>query len=91
MNSFTATVTDGGQTSQQTITAFLPASLNFQYDGNGNLTNDGVRVFEYDLENQLIVVSVSAAWRSEFQYDGLGRRRVRKEYSWTGTAWNKTN
>jgi len=60
----------------------LPATVTFQYEFNGNLTNDGRRVFEYDYENQLINVFVASAWRSEFRYDAFGRRRVRKEYTW---------
>jgi len=33
----------------------------------------------------------AAAWRSEFKYDAFGRRRIRKEYGWTGSAWSLTN
>jgi RHS repeat-associated protein len=91
LNTYTATVTDNGQSSQQTVTAYLPSSVTYQYDLNGNLTNDGLRTFEYDFENQLTNVFVTAGWRSEFKYDGLGRRRVRKEYTWTGSAWSLTN
>ncbi len=71
----------------------LPATVTFQYEFNGNLTNDGRRVFEYDYENQLTNVYVASAWRSEFRYDALGRRRVRKEYTWNSGlgTWNLTN
>jgi RHS repeat-associated protein len=55
------------------------------------LTNDGRRVFEYDYENQLTNVYVAAEWRSEFKYDAFGRRRVRKEYGLSGSAWSLTN
>ena len=69
----------------------LPATNTFSYDGNGNLTNDGRRVFEYDFENQLTNVYVASAWRSEFKFDAFGRRRVRKEYGWSGSVWTLTN
>jgi RHS repeat-associated protein len=48
-------------------------------------------VFEYDYENQLANVFVASAWKSVFQYDAFGRRRVRKEYGWSGSAWTLTN
>jgi RHS repeat-associated protein len=90
-NTYTATITDNGQTTYQTGSAYMPANMNLAYDGNGNLTNDGLRSFEYDFENQLTNVYVSSGWRSEFRYDGLGRRRVRREYTWSGGAWSLTN
>ena len=90
-NTYTASAQDNsGRTSQDSVTVNLPATVTFQYDGNGNLTNDGRRVFEYDFENQLTNVFVASEWRSEFQYDGFGRRRVRKEYAWNG-SWLLTN
>jgi len=91
-NTFTATATDTyGRTASDTANFYLPATNSFTYDFNGNLTNDGRRVFEYDFENQLTNVYVAAAWRSEFKYDAFGRRRIRKEYGWTGSAWSLTN
>jgi len=42
-------------------------------------------------ENQLIVVWVTNVWQSQFVYDGKMRRRIRKEYTWSGSAWVKTN
>src|SRR5580693_6439612 len=41
----------------------------YQYDGNGNLTNDGNRSLSYDDENQLTQVLVSNQWMSQFTYD----------------------
>jgi hypothetical protein len=49
-----------------------------KYDLNGNLLSDGLRCFAWDDENQLISVWVTNAWRSDFQYDGRMRRRVRR-------------
>jgi RHS repeat-associated protein len=47
----------------------------FIYDPNGNLTDDGQRSFEWDAENRLVAVTIIATGhRSEFGYDGLGRR-----------------
>jgi RHS repeat-associated protein len=79
----------GGVTN--TLNSYLPSTLNFQYDGSGNLTNDGLRSFAYDVRNQLSTVSVAGQWRSEFAYDGLGRKRIEREYTWTGGAWQQTN
>jgi RHS repeat-associated protein len=91
-STYTATAQDtDGRTSTDTVNCYLPAAVTFQYDLRGNLTNDGLRTFQYDTENQLTNVSVAAAWRSDFIYDGLLRRRVRKEYTWSGGTWVKTN
>jgi len=91
-NTFTAIAQDTyGRTDTNTITAYLPATNAFYYDARGNLTNDGKRVFFYDDENQLTTVVVSNAWLSQFSYDGLMRRRVRKEHKWSGSAWTLTN
>ncbi|MGA2083749.1 MAG: RHS repeat-associated core domain-containing protein [Holophaga sp.] len=47
----------------------------FTYDLNGNLTDDGDRSFEWDAENRLTAVTITATGhRSEFGYDGMGRR-----------------
>lgn len=74
-----------------TITPNLPASTSLAFDSNGNLTNDGTRAFAYDSENQLTNVIVPGKWRSDFVYDGLSRRRIVRDYGWTGSAWNQTN
>jgi RHS repeat-associated protein len=86
-NTFTAIASDGSRTDTNAVTVSLPGSVTFQYDGNGNLTSDGRRAFEYDDANQLTAVQVTNAWRSEFKYDGFGRRRVRTEKVWQSSAW----
>ena len=43
------------------------------YDANGNLEADGVRSFEWDVEDRLLAVT-QGTLRTEFSYDGLGRR-----------------
>ena len=91
-NTYNATATDTyGRTASDSVTVNLPATLSFQYDGNGNLTNDGRRVLEYDFENQLTNVYVASGWRTEFRYDAFGRQRVRREYTWQSSAWVVTN
>ncbi len=74
-----------------TVSAYLPATVTFQYDANENLTNDGLRAFSYDDENELASVSVANAWKSDFTYDGKLRRRVRKESTWRSSSWVVTN
>jgi RHS repeat-associated protein len=87
-NVFTAIAWDSsGQTDTNTISVWLPATNTFAFDANGNLTNDGKKSLEYDDENQLIRVTVTNAWKSEFVYDGKLRRRVRTEFVWSGAAW----
>ena len=76
-----------GRTATDTVTTFLPASPSYTYDLNGNLLSESTRTFEYDAENQLVAVSVANSWRSEFVYDGLMRRRIRRDCTWTCTAW----
>ncbi len=89
---YTATASDSyGRHSTNTVTVSLATNVAFQYDGNGNLTNDGLRNFVYDDENELIQVSVSNAWMSQFSYDGKMRRRVRKEFTWQSGTWTQTN
>src|SRR2546430_4399128 len=79
-----------GRDSTDTSTVYLPASASFVYDSNGNLVYDGNRAFGYDDENQITSVLVTNSWKSEFTYDGKGRRRIRKEYSWKNSAWLQT-
>jgi RHS repeat-associated protein len=80
-----------GATATNTITVNLPSPVTLLYDNNGNLTNDGARTFGYDAENQLTNVFMPGQWRSDFIYDGLGRRRIVRQYAWSGGTWTKTN
>jgi RHS repeat-associated protein len=91
LTSYTATAADSlGRRSTNTVSVNLAASMTFQYDGNGNLTNDGLRSFAYDDENQLLQVW-TANWLSEFTYDGKMRRRIRQEFTLQGANWMQTN
>src|SRR5262249_48460893 len=90
-NTFTIIATNAyGVSTTNTSLSVLPSSISLLWDANGNLTNDGLRTFVYDSENRLTNVYVPNAWSTEFVYDGLGRRRIIREYAWTGT-WTKTN
>jgi RHS repeat-associated protein len=87
-NIFTAIARDSyGRTDTNVSISYLPSSISFTYDQNGNLTSDGSRCFAYDDENQLVSVWVTNVWRSDFVYDGKMRRRIRREYAWQSGAW----
>jgi RHS repeat-associated protein len=88
-NIFSAIAHDNyGRSETNVSTSYLPSSISFTYDANGNLTGDGHRCFAYDDENQLISVWVTNTWRSDFAYDGKMRRRIRREYLWQSAIWN---
>jgi RHS repeat-associated protein len=44
-----------------------------QYDLNGNCTSDGMRTYTWDAADRLVAV-VAGTHRTEFTYDGVGRR-----------------
>jgi RHS repeat-associated protein len=89
---YTAIASDSyGRRATNTVTVNIAANTTYQYDGNGNLTNDGLRNFVYDDENQLIQISVPNQWLSQFAYDGKMRRRIRQECAWQSGAWVRTN
>jgi RHS repeat-associated protein len=62
------------------------------YDDNGNLTDDGLRTYTWDAENQLVSINYKAQPSRSigFRYDGLGRRiaivvnGVESRYLWCG-------
>ena len=91
-NTFTAIAGDSlGRHDTNSITVNLPATNSYSYDLNGNLLSDGTRAFDYDDENELVRVTVTNAWKSEFTYDGKFRIRIRKEFTWESSAWVQTN
>src|SRR5581483_1131458 len=69
----------------------LPSTVTFAYDANGNLTNDNLRAFQYDAENQLTNVSIASQWQTVFIYDALNRRRVESNSVWQSGASVVTN
>ena len=92
-NTFTAIAKDSyGRVDTNVSISYLPSSISFTYDSNGNLTNDGRRSFAYDDENQLVSVivtnGVGSSTRSDFAYDGKMRRRIRTECLWNGSTWS---
>jgi RHS repeat-associated protein len=92
INSFTAVARDSlGRQDSSMVSVNLPTAVIFSYDLNGNLLSDGTRAFDYDDENQLIRITVTNAWKSEFTYDGRMRCRVERNFAWTGSAWQQTN
>jgi RHS repeat-associated protein len=74
-----------------TLVVNLPSTVNFQYDNNGNLTNDGTRIFTYDSENRLANVLVTGQYQTVYVYDGLSRLRIMSNYIWQSGAWAVTN
>ncbi len=87
-NTFTSIAQDSyGRQDTNAVTVNLPSTVSYIYDLNGNLTSDGTRGFDYDDENQLIRVTVTNTWKSDFTYDGRFRRRIRKEYTWQNSTW----
>jgi RHS repeat-associated protein len=69
----------------------LPQNVALLYDANGNLTNDGLRSFSYNSENQVTNVMVANQWKSSFIYDGIIRKRIKRDYAWQSGAWVLTN
>jgi RHS repeat-associated protein len=69
----------------------LPVAVSFAYDLNGNLTSDGQRVLEYDDANRLTAVTVANLYRTVFVYDGLSRRRIVRDYTWSSGSWQSAS
>jgi len=91
-NSFTVVAENiYGVSATNAFTVNLPATVSFQYDTNGNLISDGTRSFVYDAENQLTNVYVTNQWMTQFAYDGLRRKRIERDFAWSGSAWAETN
>jgi RHS repeat-associated protein len=91
-NSFSAVASDSlGRSDTNSVSVNLTPSVSYIYDSNGNMTSDGTKGFDYDDDNELIRVTVTNAWKSEFVYDGGGRRRVTKEFTWQNGSWSITN
>jgi RHS repeat-associated protein len=91
-NGYTTIAKDSyGRQDTSSVTVNLLATNSYTYDLNGNLTSDGKRGFDYDDENQLIRITVTNGWKSEFLYDGKFRRRIRREYTWASSTWRQTN
>ena len=61
------------------------------YDADGNLTNDGAFVYDYDAENRLVLatplVAVTGSLAVVSQYDYLDRRFLKEVYRWEAAGW----
>lgn len=92
-----ATDTSNNATSRNAVFSLAETGeRSFAYDANGNLMSDGQRNYEWDAENRLIAITYEGNTnRSEFSYDGFGRRvrvvektggvvRSEKHYVWDG-------
>jgi hypothetical protein len=84
---------NGSVSATNTTVSYLPASVSLSYDANGNLTDDGMRNFAYDDENELVSVWVANVWSNSFAYDGKNRRRITRRYIWSSATgnWQLTN
>jgi len=91
-NTYTAVANDSsGRIDTDVETVTLQQTNKYAYDLNGNMVTNGTRVLDYDDENQLIRITEPSVWKSEFTYDGKMRRRIRKEFAWSGSVWMQTN
>ena len=93
LNQLTALVVTntGGVTLSNSLVVMLPATVALRYDADGNLTWDGLLAYTYDCADELTAVTLTNAWKTGYVYDGLGRRRIRKDYTWSAGAWAETN
>ncbi|WP_038164428.1 RHS repeat-associated core domain-containing protein [Verrucomicrobium sp. BvORR106] len=104
-NAITVEATDANsnvKTNNYTVTVSAGADQELDYDANGNVLEqrDGsgtvLRKLEWDAENRLLSVQnagvpVAGTKRTEFAYDGLGRRVRHVEKVHTGSSWNTSN
>jgi RHS repeat-associated protein len=97
-NTFTTIAQNAsGKMVTNSSTSYLPSANTLLYDNNGNLTNSGgassasPTIYAYDNENQLTNVMVPGQWRAAYVYDGLGRRRIARDYTWQSGNWVPTN
>lgn len=92
----------GANSAQTDLTLFMPPAKpqSFLYDLNGNLTNDGYRVYTWDEENRLVAIETAPesvatgieSHRSEYIYDAQWRRIFKIDYTaWDGSAFAETN
>jgi RHS repeat-associated protein len=63
------------RTNNYQVTVPSGASKILSYDLDGNLTSDGEKTYEWDAANRLVSINyIEQPFRTEFTYDGLGRR-----------------
>lgn len=102
-NTFSVVATDGANkinTKNYSVTVSATADQTLEYDANGNttkvhagtITGPVTRLMEWDAINQLKAVQsaevlVAGVKRTEFTYDGMGRRVRQIEKEHNGTTW----
>lgn len=90
---FTAIATNAstGFSATDKVTNIWSSAITPTYDAYGNLKTFGNRIFAYNEENRLASVIVTNSStdskKVEFNYDGLGRKRIRKEFKWQSGSW----
>ena len=95
-NTISIVTRDATSTTETTRVVHMPPTNPqlLRYDLNGNLTNDGQKAYFWDEENRLTAIDsvVGPKRRSEYGYDGMGRRVQKADLSgWTGSAYATTN
>jgi hypothetical protein len=86
-NTFTAIAGDSlGRHDTNSVSVNLAATNSYIYDLNGNMLSNGRFGMDYDDENQLVRVTLTNTWKSEFTYDGKLRMRIRKEFTFRRNA-----
>jgi RHS repeat-associated protein len=77
-NTVSIAATDAsGNTRTNTYQVNVPygGTIPLSYDLNGNLSSDFARTYEWDAANRLVAINyIEQPYRTEFTYDGLGRR-----------------
>jgi RHS repeat-associated protein len=92
LNTYTAIAKDSyNRSSTYTTSVTVGSPVNCTYDTNGNLLVNGPQNYAYNDENQLIAIWQANTWSNNFAYDGLMRKRIERDYAWTGSIWLKTN
>jgi RHS repeat-associated protein len=82
--------TDSNQPPKRTEavrTVQLPAAnpVRYTYDANGNMVSDGVWAYTWTTECRLVEIRNPQS-KIQYVYDGEGRRRWRKTYTWDAQA-----
>ena len=87
----TRTATDQTTSPSSTSRTRPQGAVQFVHGPNGNLLGEGQWLYTWDAGNRLVsaesTLGALARLRLEYVYDGLGRRRVKREYAWTTDYW----
>ena len=75
------TAQDQTQTTAETTVTRPADGLTYAHDLNGNMLGDGSWTYTWNEENRLVRAE-GGNLKAEFVYDGQGRRRVKREFTW---------